>query len=264
MSNPIVSIIVLSFNQGSKTIKCFQSIKRNCHIPFEVIWVDNASLSNEFNYIQKNIPFERDQYKLIKHDTNIGFVKGVNSAISSIHPKAQYVVLLNNDTEIGPATFEKLIKPFKNKRVGVTSCLTQSQISWQSVDNLNKRWKTLRLPSYTGDVDAFTRQLEQRYTEKCIEVKNTNFAFFCAAFPRTLFVDFLKGLDQDFEIGLGEDDWACHKLRVAGFKFYLVLDAFVFHHHRTTFKALNIDVDSLRRKNIATLRKKVQDLNAGR
>ena len=260
MSDPIVSIIVVSFNQGSKTVKCFQSIKKHCHIPFEVLWVDNRSSPGEFNYMMKNMPLDKETFKLIRLDGNKGFVLGVNAAISSIHPNSGYVILLNNDTEIGPRTFEKLIKPFKNPEVGITSCVTQSKISWQEAGNLNRRWKSLKLPAFKGTIEDYTKSLEKQYSEKCIDIKNTNFAFFCAAFPRTVFVDVLKGLDTDFEIGLGEDDYACHKLRHLGYKFYLVLDAFVFHHHRTTFKALSINIDNLRRKNVTTLRRKIKEL----
>lgn len=259
MSNPLISIIVLSFNQADKTVKCFKSISQCCSLPFELIWVDNASTSAEFAYMQRNMPIKAG-VKLLRHKSNVGFVKGVNSAIPLINPLSQYVVLLNNDTEIGPGTFEKLIKPFKIKNVGITSCITQSKISWQSFENLNKRWPSLKIPNFKGNTESYTKQLEKQFKDKCIEIKGNNFAFFCVVMPRKVFVDELKGLDSDFDIGLGEDDFACHKLRHLGYKFYLVLEAFVYHHHRTTFKALNIDIDHLRRRNVATLRRKIKEL----
>lgn len=261
MSDPLISIVILSMNQADKTIKCFQSIYKHCKIPYEIIWVDNGSHESEFKKIKKNVVRENLRLKLIKFNTNKGFVIGVNAAIPELHKRSKYVILLNNDTEIGPATFEKLLEPFKLPNVGITSCVTQSAISWQCAMHLNKRWRSLKMPSFSGDVVTYTKHLEQRYAHKCIEVKKTNFAFFCVAIPKKIFVEELKGLDTDFEIGLGEDDYACHRLRALGYKFYLVLDAFVYHHHRTTFKALGISVDNLRRKNVKTLREKIKKLN---
>jgi GT2 family glycosyltransferase len=262
MSDPLISIIVLSCGQAAKTTKCFLTISQNCKIPYEVLWVDNNSAAPEFAYIRNNIAISKENYKVIRHDKNLGFVLGVNSAIPHVHPNSKYVILLNNDTEIGPGTFEKLIRPFQDPAVGVTSCITQSKISWQEASNLNRRWKSLKMPHYAGSVDDYTRKLEKCYTGKCVEIQNINFAFFCAAFPRAVFLDYLKGLDTEFEIGLGEDDYACHRLRAANYKFYLVLDAFVYHHHRTTFRALGTNIDNLRRKNVATLRRKVKELKS--
>jgi GT2 family glycosyltransferase len=153
-----------------------------------------------------------------------------------------------------------LINPLQYKHVGISSCLTQSQISWQAAENLNRRWN-LKLPKFTGSIDQYTKSLEKQYSNKCVDVGNVNFNFFCVAFRKEVFVNELGGLDKDFEIGLGEDDYACHKIRSLGYKLYLVLDAFVYHHHRTTFKALNIKMDALRRKNVTTLRKKIKELD---
>jgi GT2 family glycosyltransferase len=116
------------------------------------------------------------------------------------------------------------------------------------------------LPDYCGDVVEYTNKLEKHYSGKCVDIGSLNFAFFCVAFRKDVFVDVLGGLDKDFGIGLGEDDYACHKLRFLGYKLYLVLDAFVYHHHRTTFQRNRMSVDAIRRVNLVTLRRKVKAL----
>ena len=260
MSDPVVSVIIITYNQSQKTAQCFRSIRANCSTPHEIIWVDNGSHPREFEAMKKEVIKPRVKIKLIKFKTNKGFVEGVNAALPEVHKRAKYIILLNNDTEVGPETFQKLIKPLDQRKVGITSCVTQSKISWQEAVNLNRRWPSLKIPPFNGKLVEYTKVLEKRFPEKCIDVRDLNFAFFCAAFRRDVLINELGGLDKDFVIGLGEDDFACHKARSLGYKLYLVLDAFVYHHHRTTFKALEINIDNLRKKNLVTLRRKIKEL----
>lgn len=265
LEDPIASIIIVSFNEANKTVKCFQSIRAYCPLPREIIWVDNGSTPSEFGLMRRAATRPRMRCKLIKHPNNVGFIKGVNSAIPEIDKRSKYVILLNNDTEVGPKTFTKMIRPFQqNNNAGLTSCITQSTISWQTAEHLNRRWPDLQIPkfgSYHGNVVKYTRALEKKFSGKGLDVTKMNIAFFAAAFRKETFVHELGGLDEAFGIGLGEDDFACHKLRSLGYHSYLALDAFVFHHHRTTFRALKLSTDSIRRANLRTLRRKVKEIN---
>lgn len=260
---PKVSIIVLTVNQAKLTTKCFSSIKHNTEIPYEIIWVDNGSKHSEFETIYSHCMENKIFIKVLRFNENKGFVNGVNAAIPYISKDSKFVALLNNDTEVGPNTFEKLIIPLYDKKVGVTSCVTQSGISWQSHINLSnpKLWPSLKFPKRTGNTDQYTRELEKAHKSKCVDINSTpqtkelSFSFFCAAFRKEVFCDELKGLDPEIDNGLGDDDLACAKLRNAGYRLVLCLDAFVYHHHRTTFKELGLNIDLLRRKNIKVLRK---------
>lgn len=257
----MISIIILSVNQAKLTIKCFESIRINTKIPYEIIWVDNGSNSNEFNTIFSYVKKNNLPVKLVKFNKNKGFVKGVNSTIPYINTSSEYIILLNNDTEIGSKTFEKLIRPLSlDKSIGATGTITQSKIAWQSWNSLNKRWPKLKLPKWEGNIKSYVSKLDKINKNKCIDIGRLPLAFFCTAFRKDVFVNKLGGLDPDIDNGLGDDDLACIKLRSMGYKLVLVLDAFVLHHHRTTFKALGISVDNLRRKNVKTIREKVKKL----
>ena len=262
---PEVTVIIVSLNQAAKTIKCFQSIRATCSLPREIIWVDNGSKPDEFAMMRRAATRPRMRCKLVKHPHNVGFIQWVNSAIPEIDKRSKYVVLLNNDTEVGPNTFKKLVKPFEEMSdTGLTSCITQSQISWQTAEHLNRRWPALKLPYFKeshNDLLAYNSVLEKGFTGKALDVTRMNIAFFCACFRKDVFVNEMGGLDPAFGIGLAEDDYANHFLRHRGYKSYLALDAFVFHHHRTTFKALKLGLDSIRRANLKTLRTKIKQLD---
>lgn len=258
---PEISVILVTFNQSMKTVECLKSIRANCPLSREIIWVDNGSEPDEFEMIRRAATRPRMRTKLIKFSHNTGFIYGVNAGMKEIDKRSKYVALLNNDTIVGPGTFQKLAKPLSvDKKIGAIGCVTQSRISWQRSTWLNQRWPELDVPDYTGKVDAYTRKLEKKFKGKCIDVGSNNLSFFCVAMRKEVFVDALGGLEEAFGIGLADDDFACHKLRHMGFRQYLALDAFVFHHHRTTFNAINMNIDALRRQNIKTLKKKIKEL----
>lgn len=261
LADPEVSIILVSFNQSEKTVNCLKSIRANDPMAKEIIWVDNGSNADEFTIIRRAATRPRMRTKLIRFNRNTGFVHAVNSALKEIDKRSKYVLLLNNDCEIGWNTCGKLIAPLiADKKVGASGPITQSRISWQEPSNLNRRWKTLGMPLYSNNLEKYTSSLEKKFSGQVIDVGNLNLAFFCTAFRKEVFVDELQGLEAEFNIGLGEDDFACHKLRYLGYKLVLALDAFVFHHHRTTFNANHLCVDSIRRANMVVLRRKVKEL----
>lgn len=250
---PIVSIVVPVHNQCEKTVKCFAAIRANIKIPYELIWVDNASNEDEYNIIRKQATRPRVHCKLVRNAANVGFVKAVNQGIAEA--KAPYILLLNNDTEVGWKLAEKLIVPLAtDPTVGATGPVTNSEVGWQGIVNINRRWD-IHLPKFTeGKIPEYSRELEKIAGSKCIDVGKLPLSFFCCMLRRSTFKH-LGVLDPLFGIGLGDDDDYSMRLRAHGFRQVLVLGAFCLHHHRTTFNALHLNVDSLRRHSVKVLKK---------
>lgn len=110
----LLSIIILSFNTKTLTIKCLQSLIRRYkkeleNKEFEIIVVDNGSSDNtvatiqQFNHRLSGIPQWRDnstinKIKVIKNEKNYGFSKGNN--IGAEEAKGRYLFFLNSDTQI--------------------------------------------------------------------------------------------------------------------------------------------------------------------
>jgi GT2 family glycosyltransferase len=61
---------------------------------YEVYLIDNGSIDRSVEYVQQKYP----SVKIIRNSKNLGFAEAYNRAINQI--AAEYVVLLNNDTEI--------------------------------------------------------------------------------------------------------------------------------------------------------------------
>lgn len=251
---PRISIIIPVKDQPDKTISCFQSIRMCTATPYELIWIDNASLTSNFSRIRYQATRPRVKCKLIKNPTNVGFVQATNQGIAEA--RGEYCILLNNDTEVTPGWERKLLKPLlHDKGIGAVGPLTDSNIAWQGINNVERRWG-LGIPKYGKDPTAYSQLLEKQFGAKYIEVggRKLPLSFFCCCIPRSLFKK-IGVLDETLGIGMGDDDDIALRMKACGYKQVLSLSCFVKHHHRTTFNALKIPVDSIRRNSINVLKK---------
>src|SRR6187401_395134 len=117
MKQPLVSIILINYNQLPITLECLESLKKLSYENYEVILVDNASKENPTKIVKEKYP----DVKLIVTDVNLGFTGGNNIGIKIA--KGEYVFVVNNDTEIASENLlEKLIEPFeKDPSIGMVS-----------------------------------------------------------------------------------------------------------------------------------------------
>lgn len=213
-------IVVPIFNQGDKTRRCLESIRKYSR-DYRVIAIDNGSEDAE--KVQWENLLRPGEDVLIENDTNQGFVKAVNAGLRAT--EAPYIVLLNNDTEAAAHWLDKLRRPFFDveARIGAVGPLSSTPSQWQGREAFSWGWRRL----------AFGRML----------------AFFCVMIRRDAFVD-TGYLDEDFGIGLGDDDDYCRRLQEKGWGLGLVTELTILHHHRSTFKALysKAEIDDLQAK----------------
>lgn len=255
----MISIVIPVINQSGMTIRCLQSIRSGTKIPHEIIWVDNGSTPDNVSAIKHQIHKPRVHCKLIRNSRNLGFIQATNQGIKEA--EGDYIILLNNDTEVTYKWESKLIKPLiADPKVGAVGPVTQSRISWQEGRNLNVHWPKLKVPIYEKNVDHYVKKLEAAFPGRYLDVGIFPLSFFCCAFRRDT-INKVGLLCEEMSIGLGDDDEYCHRLRFHGYKLMLSLETFVFHHHRTTFKELNLGLDSLRRHNLKVLRRKVAEMS---
>ncbi len=254
---PVLSIIIPGINEAQKMIKCLQSVRSCTETPHEIVWIDNGSSAKQFAAIRHQATRPNVHCKLVRNKTNLGFVKAINQGLAE--SVGEYVVFLNNDTEVTINWDKKLIKPLMtNLQDGAVGPITQSRIAWQEAANLNLRWK-LNIPVYNKENKKYAEMLDKEFKDKYIDIGNLPLSFFCAAFRRKTFQE-IGGLCEEFNIGLGDDDEYSMRLRANGYRLMLSLGTFVYHHHRTTFRSLNLGVDSIRRHNMKILRRKEKEL----
>ena len=88
--NPLVSILVVSYNSGDDLIELFDSINKQTYKNLELILVENGSQKSDVYLNNLEIP-----NKFISSN-NIGFASANNLALE--HSKGSFVCLVNPDT----------------------------------------------------------------------------------------------------------------------------------------------------------------------
>lgn len=101
---PFVDIVIPNFNGVEFLDTCLRSIVRQTYPFFSIIIIDNGSVDNSLQFIQKQYP----SVQLISWQQNKGFSPAVNAGI--IIGKSPFVFLLNNDTELEVDCLEQLVK----------------------------------------------------------------------------------------------------------------------------------------------------------
>lgn len=91
-----VFIVLVNYNGMKHTIECVESIRKINYPNHKVIVVDNNS-DEPVDYLQQKYP----EVEVIRSNTNLGFAGGNNLGIkSALENKADYILLLNNDTTV--------------------------------------------------------------------------------------------------------------------------------------------------------------------
>jgi GT2 family glycosyltransferase len=100
---PSVAVVILNWNGKSYLEKFLPYVVAATYQNLQIFVADNASNDDSVSFLKKNYP----AIKIILNDTNDGFAKGYNSALSKI--PADYYVLLNSDVEVTKNWIEPVI-----------------------------------------------------------------------------------------------------------------------------------------------------------
>lgn len=106
-----VCFVILHYLADKETVECIESIRTQINYEdINIIVVDNASPNNSFAIIKKKYN-DINNVILIENKENLGFARGNNVGFQYAKQtlKADFIVLLNNDTLIKQADFCKLI-----------------------------------------------------------------------------------------------------------------------------------------------------------
>lgn len=98
-----VSVIIPNYNGKEYIKECLEALEKQTFTDFETIFVDNGSLDGSRNYIREHYP----DINFTPLDKNYGFSGAVNVGIRE--SKGDYVVLLNNDTQVDPDWLRQLV-----------------------------------------------------------------------------------------------------------------------------------------------------------
>lgn len=96
-AEPLVHVIVITFNGKQHLEACFPSLSRTDYSNKLVVLADNSSNNESADFTATAFPW----VKVVKNEGNLGFAKGNNRAMQmALDAGADYIVLLNDDTII--------------------------------------------------------------------------------------------------------------------------------------------------------------------
>lgn len=91
-----VDLIVPTFNGSDLLRRCLKSLRASTFTDVNVIVYDDGSQEDISGLVHRELPIAR----VMRSDQNVGLARAFNSAIRA--GNSEYVVLLNNDTEVQP------------------------------------------------------------------------------------------------------------------------------------------------------------------
>jgi GT2 family glycosyltransferase len=230
---PLFSIIILMWNKAALTINCLNSImETNDYANYEIVLVDNNSENTEKHIIREWLDKNKNHIKIkyVENKENFGFAGGNNIGIRN--SRGEYLVILNNDTEVLHGFIRRGLRHFqRNPKLGLLGVSTDNIGNEGRVFGSEASWR-----KFATNVYGFlpTQSFE-----------NGTVAFFCVFVKRSI-VEEIGELNEDFGVGGFEDDDYCRRVQLAGGDIHIARDIFVHHELSATFDLLS---DDFRNKN---------------
>lgn len=214
---PLVSIITVNYNKLSVTREFLQSIQQMTYPHYEVIVVDNASSEAGFEKIEK----EFSTVTFIRNPLNSGFAGGNNKGIKIA--KGDFLLLLNNDTEVEKGFLEPLIACFlSDERIGMVS----PKIKYFNAPDVIQYAGGVAINPVTGRGKFVGNKRKDSLVYK--DSKRTELIHGAAMMVSRRLLDNIGPMDENYFLYYEELDW-CERAKRAGFCLYFVGNSVVYH-----------------------------------
>jgi GT2 family glycosyltransferase len=214
-----VTIITVNFNQPQLTELFLNSVAdHNTYPAIEIIVVDNGSRENPIKSWQSSYP----EVRFIRSEKNLGFAGGNNLGIREAN--AEYLFLVNNDTEFSADLIEKLVAVLdSNPQVGAIS----PKILYFDEPGIIQYAGFTEMNMNTGR-NRCIGQMEEDLGQYDHNTGLTGFVHGAAMMIRKVAINKAGLMPELFFLYYEEMDW-CEKIKKAGYEIWIEPKAAIYH-----------------------------------
>jgi GT2 family glycosyltransferase/glycosyltransferase involved in cell wall biosynthesis len=221
---PLASIVVITYNNLLLNRLCLETVMRNTEYPnYEIIVVDNGSTDGTQRYL-KYLASRCRNVRIILNAENQGFARANNQGIRT--SAGDFIVLLNNDTVVPPGWLSRLVRHLDRPDIGIVGPVTNFA---GNEAKISVWYNTVR------EMESFA--LDQMWIHDGQIADIPMLAMFCLAMRRDT-IEKVGELDEQFGIGMFEDDDYAQRVRAQGLRVVCAADVFVHHVGQASFKKL--------------------------
>ncbi len=105
-----VTVVIPNYNGAHLLRKCLPTLQNQTYSDYMVQVIDNASVDESRTLLEEEYPWVETVY----NSENLGFSGAVNQGIRMC--KSEFVLLLNNDTEVEPNFVEEMVKSISSSK----------------------------------------------------------------------------------------------------------------------------------------------------
>ncbi len=262
MNDPRVSVIILLYNSKKYLPFCFKSLREQTFKNFEILVIDNGSIDGGFAWVKQCMP----EVKIVRNPSNVGFAKGNNRGV--YWSSGDFIFFLNADIVLSEGALEQLVS-YLSAHDDVASVTPKSFVwNFLAVTDLYGSFseevvcpgRIGDIPGKTDMIDSLGLKLERSY--RVTEIGNgKNDAEIVQREPMEIFGASAASLlikrealsavgvtgegttmeffDEDF-FAYKEDVDLAYRLRLKGWKTYLIPSAHVFHDRTAQQKGKSV------------------------
>ena len=216
----MILILLVNWNGHEDTLACLRSLDAVQRPAFDVLVVDNASSDDSVARIRETFP----AVEVLESGENLGFTGGNNLGLEYARQHGyEYVLLLNNDTEVAPDFLAPLVEALEaDPQAAAAGPLIYyhalPQVVWSAGGAIDwKRGETRMIGLGERDEGQFDGP-----------PRPVDFVTGCALLVRTRVLEEVGGLDERFFAYYEEVEW-CLRMQRAGYRILFVPRSKIWH-----------------------------------